>query len=75
MTFEKKELRVIVPLDPSEDVWYTEPIRDYYEEGDIEKIYKLTVGNEDRINPMENGQITWEKDNSCNLDSYEELEH
>ena len=34
MTFEKKELRVIVPLDPAEGARYTEPIWDYYEEDD-----------------------------------------
>lgn len=36
MTFEKKEPRVIVPLDLAEGVQYTEPIWDYYEEYDIE---------------------------------------
>jgi len=75
MTFEKKELRVIVPLDPTKGVRYIEPVGDYYEENDIEHIYKLTVWNEDWINPMVDGRITWEKDKSCNSDSNEELEH
>lgn len=67
--FEKKELRVIVPLDPAEGAWYTEPIWDYYEEDDIKQIYKLTMWNEDWINPMADGRNTWEKENSCNLGS------
>lgn len=75
MIFEKKELRVIVPLDSAEGVRYTEPFWDYYEEDDIEKIYKLTVWDKDWINPMTYGWITWEKENSCNSDSDEELEH
>ena len=37
MVFEKNELRVIVLLDPTEGVRYTEPVHDYYEYEDIEK--------------------------------------
>ena len=55
MKFEKKELRVIVPLDLAEGMRYTEPYRDYYEEDDIEKIYKLTMWDEDWIKTMEDG--------------------
>ena len=55
MTFEKKELRVIVPLDPSEGVQYIELVYDYYEENDIEKIYKLNTWDEYQINPMMDG--------------------
>lgn len=47
MTFEKKELRVIIPLDLVDGVRYTEPARGYYEEDDIEKIYKLTTQDEE----------------------------
>lgn len=75
MTFEKKELRVIVSLDPTEGVQYTEPICDYEDDDDIEQIYKLNARDEDCINPMADGQITWEKDSSYNLDFDEELEH
>lgn len=44
---EKKELREIVPLDPAEGAQYTDPARDYYEEDDIEQIYKITMRDED----------------------------
>ena len=36
MTFEKKELRVIVPLDLAEGVRYTEPVCNYEEDDEIE---------------------------------------
>lgn len=35
MTFEKKELKVIVPLDLAEGARYSEPFCDYDEEEDI----------------------------------------
>jgi len=47
MTFENRELRLIVPLDPAEGVWYIEPVHDYDEEDDSEKIYELTAQDED----------------------------
>lgn len=47
MKFEKKELSIIVPLDLVEGAWYTQPVQDYYEEDDIEEIYKLTTWDED----------------------------
>lgn len=50
LTFEKKELRFIAPLDPPQGVQYTEPVRDYYQEDDIEQVYKITTRNEDYIN-------------------------
>lgn len=52
MTFEKKELRVIVPFDPTEG---TEPVRDYKEYDGIDKIYKMTTWDEDWINPIVDG--------------------
>lgn len=46
MTFEKKELGVIFPLDSTEGARYTKPIRDYYKEEDIKKIYNLILRDE-----------------------------
>jgi len=43
MVFKKNELRVIVLLDPAEGVRHIEPNCDYYEDEDIQRIYKLTV--------------------------------
>lgn len=55
MKFERKELRVIVPLDPTEGAQYTEPVRDYEEEDALDQIYKITVCDEDWINPTVDG--------------------
>ena len=74
MTFENKELRVILSLDPVESASYTKPVQDYEEDDDIEQIQKLIAQDEDCMKPMADGQITWEKDNSCNLDSDEGIE-
>lgn len=43
MVFEKNGLHVIISLDPIEGARYTKPNHDYYEDEDIEHIYKLTV--------------------------------
>jgi len=66
---------VIVLLDPIEGARYTESNRDYYVGENIEHIYKLTMRNEVWINPTMDGRINWEKDSSCQSNSYEELEN
>ena len=43
MIFEKKSLRVVVPLDPAEGARYTEPVRDDDSDDDIDCIYKITT--------------------------------
>ena len=76
MMFERKSLRVVVPLDPIEGACYTEPICDFVEDDDdLDQIYKITVRNEYWINPTTNGRIVWDRDSSCTSDSDEELEH
>lgn len=56
MSFEKKLLRVIVPLDPIKGVRYTEPVRDYVENNDdLDQIYKIKTRDDDWINPTTNG--------------------
>lgn len=47
MTFERKMLKVIVPLDPTEGAWYTKTIRDYEEDDDLDEIYKIVARDED----------------------------
>jgi len=55
MSFERKLLRVVVPLDPTEGVCYTEPIHDYEEsEDELDQSYKITAGDH-WINPMADG--------------------
>ena len=55
MIFEKKSLRVIVPLDPAEGSRYTEPVRDYESDDDLDYIYKITVRDQDWVNPTVDG--------------------
>jgi len=53
MSFEKKSLRVVVLLDPSEGARYTELVRNYEEsEDDLDLIYKITTRDWDWINLM-----------------------
>lgn len=44
MSFERKSLRVVVPLDPTEGPHYTEPVHDYEESDDeLDQIFKITM--------------------------------
>ena len=44
MSFERKSLHVVVPLDPAKGPCYTEPVRDYEEsDDDLDQIYKITA--------------------------------
>lgn len=75
MTFEKKLLRVVVPLDPTEGPRYTEPVRNFESDDDLDHIYKITVRDQDWANPIVDGRITWDHEFSCTSDSNKELEH
>lgn len=44
MRFEKKSLRVVVPLDPAKGARYTELVHDFVEcNDDLDQIYKITM--------------------------------
>lgn len=43
LIFEKKSLRVVVPLDPIEGLRYTELVRDYESDDNFDQIYKIMV--------------------------------
>ena len=43
MIFEKKSLHLVVPLDPTEGLRYTEPVCDYDSDDDMDCIYKITM--------------------------------
>lgn len=43
MIFEKKSLRIIVPLDPAEGARYTELVHDDDSDDDLDCIYKITA--------------------------------
>ena len=45
MIFEKKSPHVVIPLDPIEGSRYTEPLRDYESDDDLDCIYKITARN------------------------------
>ena len=74
MIFEKKSLRVIVPLDPAKGAQYTEPVRDDDSDDDLDCIYKITTWEQDWVNTTADGRISWERENSCTSDSDEEIE-
>ena len=60
-----------IPLDPTKGKRYTKIVR---AEDEIDQIYKLTLHEEDCINPTEDENLTWEKDSSFFSDSDEEVE-
>lgn len=74
MIFENKLLCVIVPLDPAEGSRYAEPVRHYECNDDLDSIYKITERDQDWVNLIVDGQITWDHESSYNSDSNEELE-
>ena len=55
MIFEKKSLRIVVPLDLVEGFHYTEPVRDYDNNNDLDYIYKITAQEKNWVNPTTNG--------------------
>jgi hypothetical protein len=75
MTFERDGLRVIAPLDLDEVQRYTEPIREEDHTYELENIYKLTTRQHDYINPMDDGNLSFESDSVCSSDSEEALEN
>lgn len=72
--FKKKSLRVIIPLDPAKGSRYTELVHDYESDDDLDCIYKITTRGQVSVNPIANGQITWEHESSRISDSDEEIE-
>lgn len=73
MIFEKKYLRVVLPLDPLEGSCYMELMHDYNCNDDLDCIYKITAWESDCVNPTTDGRISWEHKSSCTFDSDEEI--
>ena len=71
MTFEGNELRVIVPLDPSQGERYTEPLR-AVDQDDLEHIYNITAKEEDDEGSPTEG---WESGSSVLTDFEDDLEN
>lgn len=74
MTFKKKSLRVVVPLDPVEGERYTEPVRDEESEDELDCIYQITTQNQDPVHFTLGRRVVWEHDSTCIVDSNEEIE-
>ena len=49
-------------------------MRDEDSDDDLDCIYKITVQEQDWVNPTANGRISWECESSCTSDSNEEIE-
>lgn len=55
MIFEKKSLRVVVPLDLVEGSRYTELVRDNDNDDNLDYIYKITTWEQGWVNPIVDG--------------------
>ena len=76
MSFERKSLRIEVPLDLAEGPRCTEPMHNYEEIVYVlDQICKITVRDQDWVNPTTDGRIAWDHKISCTSNSGEELEH
>jgi hypothetical protein len=63
MTFESGEYKVIAPLDPSEEERFVEPTCLDLEE--INQLYRTTTQEEDYVNPIADGVLSWRSITSC----------
>lgn len=70
MIFEKNSLHIVVPAEGSR---YTERVRNYDSDNDLDCIYKISVWEQDWVNPTTNGRISWERKSSYTSDSKEEI--
>ena len=75
MTFEDNQIQVIAPLDSFQGPRYIEPIQAEEEARNMESLYQMTTNQNDYVNSMEDGNISWRCDNSCASDSDVGLEN
>ena len=75
MTFEGHNILIIAPFDPSMDPRYIERICAEEEVRDVDDFYKVTSTQDDYINPIANGTLSWRYASSCTSDSDEGLEN
>lgn len=74
MIFEKTSMRIVVTLDLAEGLHYTEPVHDNESDDDLDCIYKITVWEQEWVNPTMDGQISWKHTSSYTSDSDKEIE-
>ena len=75
MTFEGHNIRIIAPLDPSMGPCYTKPIRVEEEAKEINDFNKMTMTQDDYINPTVDGTLSWNYASSRTFDSEAGLEN
>jgi hypothetical protein len=73
MAFESEEYKLIAPLDPFEGERFVEPTCLDLEE--ISQLYRTTTLNEDSVNPIADGILSWWSITSCEIDSDTGLEN
>lgn len=73
MTFEKKSLRVVVPLDLAEGECYTEPMRDEGSADKLDDIYHIIVKKLVLVHSTKYQVVAWECGSTCIVDSNEEI--
>lgn len=59
MIFQKKSLRIGVPLDPAEGALYTELVCNDDNNDQLDYIYQIIAQDEDRVNLTVDGRISW----------------
>lgn len=74
MVFEKKSLRVVVPLDPTEGSRYIELVHNDESDDSLDCIYKITTWEQDWVNPTTDGRISWERERFCTSNLDEKIE-
>ena len=51
-----------------------EPVCDYESDDDMDYIYKITMQDQDQVNPTADRRITWDHESSCTSNSDKEIE-
>jgi len=74
MIFEKKSLRIVVPMDPAEGACYMEPVNDKDSDNELDCIYQITAQDQDQVNLIANIRISWDCDSSYTSYFDEEIE-
>ena len=64
---------MIVPLDPAERERYI--MESVHIDEEVDHIYKLTMQDEDWINPTADAMLCWENDSDCFSDFDGEMEN
>lgn len=74
MIFERKSLRVVVPLDPAKGVCYTKPVHNDERNKESDCIYKIIARDQDWVIPIVDGRILCEQESSYTSNSNKEVE-